>query len=72
MERKLKSTADNGQIENNIPRPGQRWESEIAFGPYRKVVPGEEYDPEDLTLTHKLLPIRKYGPGPIQIKSESV
>ena len=32
MERKLKSTADNGQIENNIPRPGQRWESEIAFG----------------------------------------
>jgi len=36
-------------------------ESEVAFGPYRDVIPGEKYNPNDLTQGG--LPIRKYGTG---------
>ncbi|MCX6703848.1 MAG: hypothetical protein NTZ07_00170 [Candidatus Woesebacteria bacterium] len=72
MERKRTSGAGNTQNENSISKSGQRWESEVAFGPYRDVIPGEQYDPGDLTLGYKLLPIRKYGPGTSQNKSEPV
>ena len=70
MERKPTSGANNGQVENIISKPRQRWESEEAFGPHREASPGEEYDPEDLTLIHKLIPTRKYGHSSSQNKSE--
>lgn len=64
MERKPPSKADKA-----ISEPGL-WESEIAFGPHREAQPDEKYDPEDLTSGHKLIPVRKYGPGLDQNKSE--
>jgi len=68
MERKQASRAGNSQTENNVSKP-ELWESEIVFGPHREVLPGEVYDPEDLTVTYKLLPIRKYGRSPNENKS---
>ena len=69
MERKRTSRTGGGQAENKISGP-ELWESEVAFGPHREVCPGEVYDSEDLIGTHKLLPIRKYGHGSNQNKSE--
>lgn len=69
MERKRTSRADSHQEENKIFKPNL-WESELAFGPHREPNPGEVFDPEDLTSGHKLIPIRKYGPGSDQNKPE--
>ena len=68
MERGRKATTDNRQNKNNVH--GQISESEVAFGPHRDVIPGETYNPKDLTI-HNLLPTRKYGPGPDQNEPEA-
>jgi hypothetical protein len=70
MERKRGSGANRVHAENNNFEPRKISESEVAFGPHREVLPGEVYDPEDLTSGLKLIPIRKYGPGLDQNKPE--
>jgi hypothetical protein len=68
MERRRKATADDRQNKNNFRV--QISESEVVFGPYRNVIPGESYNPEDLTI-HNLLPTRKYGSGVDQNEPEA-
>jgi hypothetical protein len=67
MERRSVTNVNSGSVKDRGPKEIQ--ESEVAFGPYRHAVPGEKCDSEDLA-SGGLLPIRKYGPGVEQSKSD--